>query len=131
MRRALILAAALAGPASAQAEPAVAAEAPVASVHFGAESTALDDKTQALLARWSEMLRADANLVVRLRAYADQMGSSAYALALSQKRLDAIRGALVSLGVPLTRIRTRILAGVGACAGDDCRKPGVEVLLGR
>lgn len=146
MRSAALLLAALAGaafagaaPAGAQAAGRHAAElAAVAaqSVYFGRDSAALDATGAATIARQAESLRGDPALIVTLRGYADDMSSAAYGLAVGQKRLEAVRTALLAAGVPPRRIRVEIHAGEladeAACTDDGCGQQWrrVDMVLG-
>lgn len=99
---------------------------PANSICFDSGSTTLDPADTALIAREAELLRDNPDLVVTLRGYVDDLNSSAYGLAVGQKRLEAVRTALLSTGIPLRRIRTEIHADepeeAAICENDDCRK---------
>lgn len=51
-------------------------------------------------------LKAHPAFTVELEAFADPRGTEAYNLKLSQRRVDAIRGALIAAGVPKANIAT-------------------------
>lgn len=146
VRRAALLLATLAGTAWVGAASAgaqvsghyaakTAAES-TASVYFGRDSAALDATDAAVIARQAESLRGDAALIVTLRGYADDMSSAAYGLAFGQKRLEAVRTALLAAGILPRRIRVEIhagdLAAEAACTDDaDCQQwRRVDMFLG-
>jgi OOP family OmpA-OmpF porin len=80
-------------------------------------------------------VKANDGLSVRLTAHADSTGSSAYNLALSRRRLDAITAAFVNAGISASRIREEAAVGEGALlvqTGDGVREAGnraVEIEL--
>ena len=52
------------------------------------------------------MIKADANLEVRIAGNCDARGTVAYNLALGQKRADAAKDDLVKAGIDASRLRT-------------------------
>ena len=60
----------------------------------------------AKLANLAEFLRQNPTSKVELEAYTDPRGSGAYNLALSQRRLDAVRNSLINAGVKSDQIVT-------------------------
>jgi outer membrane protein OmpA-like peptidoglycan-associated protein len=80
-------------------------------------------------------VKADDGLSVRLTAYADSSGSSAYNLALSRRRLDAISAAFGKSGISASRISEEAAVGEDALlvqTGDGVREAGnraVEIEL--
>ena len=53
-----------------------------------------------------EKLKADADLKVELRGYCDFPGSNDYNLKLSERRINAVKDALVKAGIEESRITT-------------------------
>jgi len=73
----------------------------VASViYFDYDSYSVKPEFQSVLDAHARFLRADRNRRVNLEGHTDERGGSEYNLALGQKRSDAVRRALVALGVP-------------------------------
>ena len=74
-------------------------------VHFAFDRYDLDDHSRQTLRENADWLKANPGVVVSIAGDADERGDIAYNLALSQKRADAVRDELVSLGVPNERIQ--------------------------
>lgn len=92
--------------AQAAAAP-MAAAGPVSerTVYFGYDEFTLDATDTDLLMRHARYLTgAAADTPVRVEGHADERGSVEYNLALGQKRADAVRRALTTLGVRDSRI---------------------------
>ncbi len=53
-----------------------------------------------------QYMKENPNIEIGLDGYTDPRGSSPYNRKLSQRRVDAVKAALVSAGVPPDRIRT-------------------------
>ena len=100
------------------------------SVYFNNDSVALDESS---IARLSTIFGApgDNGSVVTLRGYRDNLSSSAYELAIGQKRLDAVRATLLSTGFPATKIKTELLGEHGTdappCQDEDCQRQSRRV----
>lgn len=128
----LLVLAALSGIAGAEAPPAGidaaggATPVPAGSIYFGHDSAAIDHAAIALLSRRLTPLHDDPSLDVLLRGYADDLSSPAYELAVGQKRLDAVRAALVAAGIPASRIRRQFdadgLTEAQYCTDEECRE---------
>ncbi len=117
--------------------PAKAPEPQAASfiVYFQFDSnqpTAVGSDT---LAQVVKAVREDEGLSVRLTAHADSTGSSAYNLALSRRRLDAVTAAFLEADISLDRISEEDAMGESAPlvpTGDGVREAGnraVEISL--
>jgi peptidoglycan-associated lipoprotein len=80
-------------------------------------------------------MQANPSIQVGIDGYADPRGTNEYNLALSQRRVDAVRDALVQAGVPADRIQTGFFGearlkcseSTEACWQRDRR---VEVFIG-
>ena len=74
-------------------------------VHFTFDQYDLDDPARQALQDNANWLKANPGVTVSIAGNADERGDITYNLALSQKRAEAVRDALVSLGVPAERIQ--------------------------
>jgi len=74
-------------------------------VHFAFDQYDLDDQARLALQENANWLKANPGVTVSIAGNADERGDIAYNLVLSQKRAEAVRDALVSLGVPAERIQ--------------------------
>ena len=77
------------------------------TVYFEYDSTELSDSARRILRNNADWLKAHADVSVLVEGNCDERGTIEYNLALGQRRADAVRGYLTSLG--LTRSRARII----------------------
>lgn len=77
-----------------------------ADVYFQYDEASLSDETREKLARNAELLRAQAQFMVTIEGHADERGTNEYNLALGERRANAVRDYLTSLGVDGGRLRT-------------------------
>ncbi len=77
------------------------------TVYFEYDSTELSDSARRILRNNADWLKAHADVDVLVEGNCDERGTIEYNLALGQRRADAVRGYLVSLG--LDRSRARII----------------------
>jgi outer membrane protein OmpA-like peptidoglycan-associated protein len=96
------------------------AEAPIGSVAFPPESTALPPAAQPLLDGVAARLAAQRSLRIELQGYAGGSDREARAQRLSLERALALRRYLMSRGVPQVRIIVRAL-GNHSTGGDADR----------
>jgi len=75
-------------------------------VHFSLDRWELTSAATRTLAADAKQLLANPGLRIRVEGHADERGSTAYNLALSEKRAAVVRAYLVDLGVASTRIET-------------------------
>jgi peptidoglycan-associated lipoprotein len=75
-------------------------------VYFNYDESALSDESRARLSRNADLLKSNAQFVVTIEGHADERGTHEYNLALGERRADAVRDDLTSLGVAATRLRT-------------------------
>jgi len=75
-------------------------------IYFDLDSYTVKSEYQSVLEAHSRYLRADRNRRVNLEGHTDARGGSEYNLALGQKRADAVRRALSTLGVPDTKMES-------------------------
>lgn len=69
------------------------------SIYFGYDDYSIKPEYQDALKNDFELLKSMPSLSVRLEGNADERGSTEYNLALGQKRAEAVRRALILLGV--------------------------------
>ena len=96
-------------------------EKPVASdvtVHFASASAKLDSTAMAVIDAQAKILAATPALKAHLAGHADPRGSEEYNLALSDRRVEAVRKALVNAGVADARIKAHAY-GEDRPQGDD------------
>ncbi|HKH47061.1 MAG TPA: peptidoglycan-associated lipoprotein Pal [Thermoanaerobaculia bacterium] len=74
-------------------------------VYFNYDEASLSDDTRAKLARNADLLKAT-QLLVTIEGHADERGTNEYNLALGDRRANAVRDYLTSLGVDASRLRT-------------------------
>ena len=77
------------------------------TVHFKFDSAVVEGSEQANIASVAEALKADANAKLLIEGHCDERGTEEYNRALGERRADALREALVKLGVSADRIATR------------------------
>ena len=82
------------------------ARADLKSVPFDYDSAKLSDDALAVLKANAEVIKADPAVEVLVAGHCDQRGTTAYNLALGQKRAKEVRDYYVSLGIDGGRIAT-------------------------
>ena len=75
-------------------------------VLFDVDRATLREEEAAKLAQLAAVLKQNPDYRVELEGYADPRGKDAYNLALSRRRVDAVRMALIEAGVPESAILT-------------------------
>jgi peptidoglycan-associated lipoprotein len=75
-------------------------------VFFLYDSDQLDDAARQVLTENSQTLKKYARWVITVEGHCDERGSAEYNLALGDRRAQAARNYLVSLGVPTEQLRT-------------------------
>jgi peptidoglycan-associated lipoprotein len=80
-------------------------KANVQDVFFDYDAYTLSADAQATLSKNASYLAGKTGINVVIGGYCDERGSNEYNLALGQKRADAAKTALVTAGVPVSRIR--------------------------
>lgn len=75
-------------------------------IYFDLDSFVVKSEYQSALEAHARFLRADRNRRVNIEGHTDARGGSEYNLALGQKRSDAVRRALTTLGVPETQMES-------------------------
>jgi peptidoglycan-associated lipoprotein len=75
-------------------------------VYFDYDESNLSDDTRDKLSRNADLLKSNAQFSVTIEGHADSRGTSEYNLALGERRANAVRDYLTSLGIAATRMRT-------------------------
>jgi len=75
-------------------------------VFFATDSSEVDATAQAVLAKQADWLKSRPNLKITLEGHCDERGTREYNLALGERRANATKAYLVSLGVPTASITT-------------------------
>jgi peptidoglycan-associated lipoprotein len=75
-------------------------------VYFDYDEATLSDDTRDKLSRNADLMKSNAGFSVTIEGHADSRGTSEYNLALGERRANAVRDYLTSLGIAGTRMRT-------------------------
>ena len=78
--------------------------APLGDVMFAYDSVQISEEGRATLQKNLEWLKRWSTTKILVEGHADSRGTDEYNLALAEKRADAVRDYLVSLGLPAERI---------------------------
>ena len=160
MRLALVLALVLTGTAcrkkAAPDEPVIAAAGPVAPaapktveeavrevarnfrrVNFAFDSTDLVGDSSSALQANAKILQEFADLRVEIQGHADERGTTDYNVALGQRRAQAVKSRLESMGVPSSRLtlvsfgeERPLASGASETAWSENRRAEFRVLQG-
>jgi peptidoglycan-associated lipoprotein len=76
------------------------------TVHFGYDKATLDSKAKSDIARNVEWMRANPNVRVQIEGHTDARGTIEYNVALGERRANAVKPYMVSLGIPAERLNT-------------------------
>lgn len=76
------------------------------SVHFGFDSSLLDQEGKSILTKDSEILKTHPSVKIQIEGHCDVRGGIQYNIALGEKRANSTKDFLVDLGVPEARIAT-------------------------
>jgi len=74
------------------------------AVYFAYDSIEIDEQSRAALQKNVEFLKTRESVRILVEGHADSRGTNEYNLALGERRADAVRDYMVSLGVPTERI---------------------------
>jgi peptidoglycan-associated lipoprotein len=77
-----------------------------ADVYFDYDESTLSDDTRDKLSRNADLLKGNPQFSVTIEGHADSRGTSEYNLALGERRANAVKDYLTSLGVGGDRLRT-------------------------
>lgn len=86
--------------------PEAAGEGIFKDVRFGFDSYTIDNIGRDRLKLNVEVLNANPGVKIQLEGHCDERGTSEYNLALGQRRAEAVRDALLALGVERGRLET-------------------------
>jgi len=75
-------------------------------VYFDYDESTLTDDTRDKLSRNADLLKSQPQFQLTVEGHADERGTNEYNLALGERRANAVKDYLVSLGVAATRLRT-------------------------
>jgi peptidoglycan-associated lipoprotein len=75
-------------------------------VYFDFDQATLSDLAKETLVRNAEWLRSNPQVRVQIEGHCDERGTAEYNLALGQRRAEAVRGYLASLGIDGSRLVT-------------------------
>lgn len=100
-------------------------------VRFAFDKWNLNDAAQTALASLVKELRENPRLTVDLEGYADPVGTYDYNVALSQRRVEAVRRFLVERGIELPRIHSVGLGPITASGppGEKKRRVTLRVMV--
>ena len=98
-------------------------------VHFGFNRWDLNDTAQTALTTLVRELRENPRLTVDLEGYADPKGTYDYNVALSQRRVEAVRRYLVGQGIEIPRINSVGLGPIDDKSVSDEKKRRVTLRL--
>lgn len=75
-------------------------------IHFGYDSVQLDSDGREVVRRNAAWMKDNPDSRVEIEGHCDEQGTSEYNLALGARRAKAVRDAMVSMGVPASRLST-------------------------
>ena len=79
---------------------------PLRPVFFTVDSAELNDEARAVASANADVLRKYPQWVITIEGHCDERGTPEYNLALGERRADAVKAYLTSLGISADRIRT-------------------------
>ena len=88
-------------------------------VNFGFDSATLGEGPQVVIEVVAETLLRNPEVEVRVEGHTDATGPAAYHLALSRRRAEAVRDALVEGGVEASRLSVAALGEEQPIASND------------
>ncbi len=75
-------------------------------VHFAYDSFTLSEEAKAILERKAIWLKENPQAVIQIEGHCDERGTTAYNLALGERRANAVKQYLVALGIEASRLTT-------------------------
>ncbi|GFO54179.1 peptidoglycan-associated lipoprotein [Geomonas sp. Red276] len=90
--------------AAASQREAAELKAGLEKVYFDFDSASLSKEARERLAKDAELIRKDSGVKVQIQGNCDERGSDDYNLALGEKRAQAAKKYLTSLGIPAERL---------------------------
>jgi peptidoglycan-associated lipoprotein len=80
------------------------AKAGTDTIHFGTDKSDIDPESRTILTAQAKWMMANPAVRASLEGHADERGTREYNMALGERRANAARDYLVSLGVPTARL---------------------------
>jgi peptidoglycan-associated lipoprotein len=81
-------------------------ESPLRPVFFALDRAELDDEGRAIASANADIMRKYPSWVVTIEGHCDERGTAEYNLALGERRAQAVRTYMLSLGIAPERVRT-------------------------
>lgn len=91
-------------PEAAAPAPTVTRRIVLRGVHFAFDRATIKPEAEAVLAQAAMILKKNSEVRIRVAGYTDSTGGDAYNQALSERRASAVKGWLVSHGIPARRL---------------------------
>jgi outer membrane protein OmpA-like peptidoglycan-associated protein len=91
-------------------------------VQFGFDKWDLSDGAQTALSQIVKDLKTNPNLTIDLEGYTDPVGTQAYNIGLSQRRVEAVRRYFIEQGTEMPRIHSVGLGPLNGKSGEDHAK---------
>jgi outer membrane protein OmpA-like peptidoglycan-associated protein len=98
-------------------------------VQFGFDKWDLSDGAQTALANVIKDMKTNPNLTVDLEGYTDPVGTPAYNVGLSQRRVEAVRRYFFEQGTEMPRVHAIGLGPLNGTAEDHAKQRRVTVRL--
>jgi len=76
------------------------------NIHFAFDSSVLSDQAQQILKSKAEYLRTNPSTRVTVEGHCDERGTTAYNIALGDRRAESVKNFLVTLGISANRLNT-------------------------
>lgn len=76
------------------------------TVHFGYDKSSLNSEAKSMLADNAAWIKSHPNVKVQIEGHCDQRGTIEYNVALGERRANAVKAYLVSMGVSADRLST-------------------------
>ncbi len=86
--------------------PTAEGEGPFRDIHFGFDSSMIDDVARQNLEHNIQVLQGNPKWNVQLEGHTDERGTAEYNMALGSRRAQAVKEVLLSYGVPASRLET-------------------------
>jgi len=81
-------------------------DSPLRPVFFAYDSDSLDDSARSTMSANADVLRKYSTWIVTLEGHCDERGTAEYNLALGDRRAQAVKNYMVSLGIAADRLKT-------------------------
>jgi peptidoglycan-associated lipoprotein len=81
-------------------------DSPLRAVFFAYDSDALDELARSTMTANADVLKKYGTWVVTIEGHCDERGTAEYNLTLGDRRAQAVKNYMVSLGVPADRLKT-------------------------